>query len=119
MITATFSTGHTDTYKGTRPVKAAWAIIIDGKVADSGHSLDRAKAAKTADGHRRNHRSAALGRRIAGISDRPSGGYPARTRYFNDLAREMGFANWKAAYAAYQAEAALADSRMQIEIIEL
>lgn len=51
-ITATFSNGHTDTYKGAREVKAAWAIIrkSDGVVLKSGHSLDRVKAAKTAEG---------------------------------------------------------------------
>ena len=50
MTTAIFSNGYTDTYKGNRPVKAAWAIIRndDGKVLMSGHSLDRAKAQKTA-----------------------------------------------------------------------
>ena len=50
MTTAIFSNGHTDTYKGNRPVKAAWAIICnaDGKVLMSGHSLDRAKAQNTA-----------------------------------------------------------------------
>lgn len=51
-ITATFSNGYEDTYKGNRAVKAAWAVIrkSDGKVIASGHSLDRAKAAKTAQG---------------------------------------------------------------------
>ena len=50
MTTAIFSNGYTDTYKGNRPVKAAWAIICnaDGKVLMSGHSLDRAKAQNTA-----------------------------------------------------------------------
>jgi len=42
MITATFSNGFADTYKG------------DGKVINSGHSLDAAKAAKTAEGHLQN-----------------------------------------------------------------
>ena len=53
MTTAIFSNGYTDTYKGNRPVKAAWAIIRkdDGKVLMSGHSLDRAKAEKTAHGN--------------------------------------------------------------------
>lgn len=48
--TATFSNGHSDTYQGNRPVTAAWAIICTtgGKVLASGHSLDRAKAEKTA-----------------------------------------------------------------------
>ncbi|WP_412507788.1 hypothetical protein [Roseovarius sp. SYSU LYC5161] len=51
-ITATFSNGYEETYKGNRAVKAAWAVIrkSDGKVIASGHSLDRAKAAKTAQG---------------------------------------------------------------------
>lgn len=54
-ITATFSTGFTDTYKGKRDVKAAWAIINreTGAVINSGHSLDAAKAAKTAEGNLR------------------------------------------------------------------
>ena len=53
MIIAKFSNGHADRYKGSRPVKAAWAIIrlVDGVTLASGHSLDRAKAAKTADGN--------------------------------------------------------------------
>jgi hypothetical protein len=51
-IIATFSNGFTDTYKGHRNVKAAWAITrkSDGKVVASGHSLDRTRAAKTARG---------------------------------------------------------------------
>ena len=50
-IIATFSNGHQDVYKGSRPVKAAWAIIekATGKVLNSGHSLDRVKAQKTAE----------------------------------------------------------------------
>ena len=52
MITATFSNGFTDTYKGTRPVKAAWMVTntATGKVLASGHSLDIIKARKTAEG---------------------------------------------------------------------
>jgi hypothetical protein len=51
-ITATFPNGFTDTYKGSRNVKAAWAIFntATGAVIKSGHSLDRQKATKTADG---------------------------------------------------------------------
>lgn len=54
-ITAKFSNGFEDTYKGTRAVKAAWAIIrkADGEVLNSGHSMDRAKAATTARGNLR------------------------------------------------------------------
>jgi len=49
-IVATFSNGETDTYKGHRDVKAAWAIInpTTGTILNSGHSLDRARAEKTA-----------------------------------------------------------------------
>ncbi len=52
-VTAKFSNGHADTYKGHRDVKAAWMItrVEDGKVLASGHSLDRIKADKTASGN--------------------------------------------------------------------
>lgn len=52
-MTAKFSNGFEDTYKGNRAVKAAWAVIrkSDGEVLASGHSLDASKAAKTASGH--------------------------------------------------------------------
>lgn len=52
-ITATFSNGFVDVYKGKRSVKAAWMITrkSDGKVLNSGHSLDAAKALKTAEGY--------------------------------------------------------------------
>lgn len=48
MITATFSDGTTDIYRGSRQVTAAWRVIFpDGRTA-SGHSLDEARATKTA-----------------------------------------------------------------------
>lgn len=49
-IIATFSNGYTDEYKGKRDVKAAWMIVrkSDGEVLMSGHSLDKARAEKTA-----------------------------------------------------------------------
>jgi len=52
-ITAKFSNGFEDVYNGTRNVKAAWMIVekATGEVKMSGHSLDRARAAKTADGN--------------------------------------------------------------------
>lgn len=119
-ITATFSNGSTDTYKGKRAVKAAWAIIrkSDGKLLSSGHSLDRAKASKTAEGNLRYVIGAALGRPSKGISDRPDR-IAHRNAYFNKLARELGFADWKAAYAAYQADAAEARRNVNVEILDL
>lgn len=120
MTTATFSNGYTDTYKGTRPVRAAWAIIrkADGKVLASGHSLDRAKAAKTSEGNFSQVAHAALGRSLNGISCRP-GTRSLNPTYFAGLARKQGFDSWKAAYAAYQADAALAREAVTIEIIDL
>jgi len=53
MLTATFSNGTTDVYKGSRKVTAAWAIIhkATGQTLNSGHSLDAEKARKTAMGN--------------------------------------------------------------------
>ena len=58
MITAKFSNGFTDTYKGNRAVKAAWMITRKdtGEVLASGHSLDRVRAQKTAEGKQREQR---------------------------------------------------------------
>ena len=52
-ITATFSNGFTDTYKGRRDVRAAWMITHrqTGEVLMSGHSLDADRAQKTAEGN--------------------------------------------------------------------
>jgi len=50
MTTATFSNGHTDTYKGKRDVKAAWALINKNtnEVIASGHSISASAAESTA-----------------------------------------------------------------------
>ena len=52
-ITAKFSNGFIDTYKGKRDVRAAWMITNreTGKVLMSGHSLDAARAQQTAEGN--------------------------------------------------------------------
>ena len=49
-LTAIFSNGFTDTYKGKRDVKAGWAIIEieTGVTVKSGHSLTDTLAYKTA-----------------------------------------------------------------------
>lgn len=47
-IVANFSNGHTDEYKGKRPVTAAWMVVLpDGKLM-SGHSNNLPTAQKTA-----------------------------------------------------------------------
>lgn len=55
-LIATFSNGHTDVYNGDRKVRAAWMITNreTGEVLSSGHSLDRVKAQKTAEGNVQN-----------------------------------------------------------------
>ena len=84
-ITATFSNGHVDTYKGDRNVKAAWMIVTpEGKIV-SGHSLDRAKAEKTA------RQNAGL---ISGHTFNllPRGSVPVHTLIWaRKTARELGF----------------------------
>lgn len=49
-LTAKFSNGFEDTYKGKRDIKAAWMITDreTGEVIASGHSLNRECAEKTA-----------------------------------------------------------------------
>lgn len=119
-ITANFSNGHSDPYCGTRPVKAAWAIVrkSDNTTLASGHSLDRSKAQTTASSNLRYVLTAALGRRPEGISDRPDRS-AGRHVYFNGLAKKQGYKNWKEAYAAYQSDVALAQQLVIIEVIDL
>lgn len=96
-ITATFSNGHTDTYKGKREVTAAWAIIrkADGKVMMSGHSIDADKALKTATGNIRTY--CAHGQHV----DKPNNNVAA-TIAWNKTARKHGFRDWKHWYASDQ-----------------
>lgn len=115
MITAKFSNGHTDVYKGKRPVKAAWMIVSpDGEIR-SGHSLDKAKARKTAEGN-----MAYLRARpdcIRKMNPRPT---VAAMQYFAKLAREhYGFSSYKAAYADGQAKMAAFRATCKIEVIDL
>jgi len=51
MITATYTNGFQDTYKGKRDVKAAWAIfdLNTDKVIASGHSLTTKAATSNAN----------------------------------------------------------------------
>lgn len=56
MKTATFPNGFTRTYKGDRAVTVAWIIADkDGNVLNSGFSMDREKAQKTAEGNCTRH----------------------------------------------------------------
>lgn len=119
-ITAKFSNGHTDAYKGTRDVKAAWAIILKstGEVLMSGHSLDRAKAQKTAEGNTGYCLTRALGRQLRGDNMRPTR-YASQIAYHNGWARKQGFKDWKEAHEFWKGEAELARRNLAIEVIDL
>lgn len=120
MITATFSNGFTDTYKGKRPVKAAWAIILTatGQTLASGHSINAATATKTAEGHFRDV-SRAAGRTISSF-DRPhSKGGASLRMYWDGLARKAGYKDWKEAYAAYAADVAKARENVTVEVVAI
>jgi hypothetical protein len=126
-ITAKFSNGFEDTYKGDRAVKAAWAIIrkSDGEVLASGHSLDASKAAKTARGNMMQHAS------NVGV-DLPHFDVPQRLwaganyGYLYRYAAEHGYAD-KAAMGAYKRWAtqqnaerrAAVEAAVRVEIINL
>lgn len=117
---ATFSNGYTDTYKGTRAVKAAWMITnaTTGEVYASGHSLDRAKAQKTAEGTTRNYLSRALGRMLKGDDTRPTSS-AAQIAFHGKWARKEGFGSWKESHEAYKVEAELARRNLKVEVIDL
>lgn len=114
MITAVFSNGTADTYKGKRDVKAAWAIIekATGEIVMSGHSLTAQIASKTATGNIRTY--FARGEAV----EKPSR-YAHQIRYYDGLARERGFANWSAWYAADQIRRTDQAKGYTIEVVEL
>ena len=124
---ATFSNGTVDTYKGKRDVKAAWAIFMNGDVVASGHSLDRAKARKTAE-------TKAPEVMMANISEdqkaamTPFTYSPAQVKgtgreFVAKVAKEakaLGFASHKEQYDAYRADIAKAvQEHVTIEIVDI
>jgi hypothetical protein len=113
-IQAIFSNGQVDVYKGSRPVRAAWQVVCpDGQIV-SGHSLDRAKAQKTAEGN------AALMSGRSSLWGRPSGSFHAAYIGAREkAAREAGYRNYKEYYAAIAAERAAFVASCKIEVIDL
>jgi len=126
--TAVFSDGTRDEYRGHRDVTAAWAIFDkeSGKVLASGHSLDRVRATKTAEGN------------VADVvrCDLPSFHLPASvmrwtppaTRYTAEALRAAGLledgpakphAIFRAAKAANAARREAQRARVRIEIVDL
>lgn len=115
MITAQFTTGHVDVYKGKRPVKAAWLLTGPNGDTKSGHSLDRAKARSTAEGAIRflkGHPHSV---------DRPGRGAHsvAYLQYWHKLAREHGFKDHREFFADYQVKAAAFRATCKIEVVDL
>lgn len=113
-IQATFSDGTVDVYHGKRPIKAAWAIFVDGKFASSGHSLDRDRARKTAESNIR---------RVSPIAvpDHPRRGrHMGPYQFWTRAARKRGFATWQEWYDRASADrAAWIDSHVRIEVVDL
>ena len=113
MNTSKFSNGHTDVYKGRRDVKAAWMIIFPNGHISSGHSLDRARAEKTA------RNNAAEGRRGEAswynVRNAHVGYHAMRTK----RAREKGYNSFKEWLDAERAATADFVADCIIEIVDL
>jgi hypothetical protein len=111
--TATFSNGHTDTYKGKRDVKGAWMIVetATGKVIGSGHSLTVEQARKTGEGNIKEYH--ARGDAVV----RPC--RQCNRTYWDALARKNGHANHAAYYAADLVKRAEQAARYHVEVVAL
>ncbi len=112
-ITATFSNGHTDTYKGKRAVTAAWMIVrkSDGKVVMSGHSLTRELAEKTSAGNVKEY--FARGWAVT----KPN--RQCNRTYWANLAKKNGFATHAEFYAACLALRAEQAQAYTTEVVSL
>jgi len=114
MTQAQFSNGFTDTYKGHRNVKAAWMITskATGEIVASGHSLDRAKAAKTAA----NNQRAVFGFTKLPYFDVPSRLYAgANYSFLYDFAAQHGYTG-RAFMGEYKRWAKQQNARRNAEI---
>ena len=118
-LTATFSTGYTDAYKGDRDVRAAWLLTTPEGRTFSGHSLNRQNAAKTASSTASQkcpfHELVMHG---GGLRGRYS--YtPAAAANYLKIAKERGFDTIKAYNADAKAKRADWVARCAIEIVDL
>lgn len=111
-IIANFSNGHSDKYNGKRDVKAAWMIILpDGRIV-SGHSLDRAKAEKTA-------RSTISHYTPEWLPSTRQLQYANYAAYWTVQAKKDGFSSLKAMIAAGKAKNAEFSAKCKIEVVDL
>lgn len=111
-ITATFSNGHTDTYQGKRDVKAAWMIVFPDGGIESGHSIDRARAEKTA-------RSSAS--QCSGVGQTlHAGAVPPHYAVYRDrVAKREGFRNFREYNKHVKEKRAEFVANCTIEVIDL
>jgi hypothetical protein len=110
MITATFSNGFTDTYKGHRDVKAAWMITekSTGQVIASGHSLDFEKASKTAASN------------IPTVADMPAGARSMMNSiHMHQYAKKRGYSSPQEMAADYKVQNAKHAVNFKIEVVAL
>lgn len=103
--TSIFSNGHRDEYKGSRPVTAGWMLVRPNGHIESGHSIDRTTAEKTARSH---------GQLVRTISPRE-----ATSLYFIQKARKLGFRNVKAWNDSLKAENAEYLAKCRVEVVDL
>tara|TARA_R110000823_G_C15584805_1_gene463501 strand:- start:184 stop:525 length:342 start_codon:yes stop_codon:yes gene_type:complete len=111
-ITATFSNGHTDTYKGKRDVKAAWMLVAPDGSVYSGHSLNAAASDKTASS------------KVSEINRVGETRYPQRSsavtfHYFAKDAKKAGFDKVEDWFEANKKAAADFRAACIIEVINL
>jgi hypothetical protein len=110
-ITATFSNGYTDTYKGNRDVKAAWMVTLPSGEIISGHSMDRTKAEKTARGNAANRDGQEL--------LKTSTGSIAYERYSQRVIKDEGFRSVYDYNKATKAKKAEFLAKCKIEVIDV
>lgn len=111
-LTAKFSTGHIDVYKGKRDVTAGWMLVTPEGRVFSGHSMDAKTAEKTAASYAAFHAPFVK-------FDRPRPGHAAYLVAQEKYAREHGFKSWAAAYADYAAKLAARRQACKIEVVAL
>ena len=110
-ITAMFSNGTTDTYKGDRKVTAAWLLTLpDGRIF-SGHSMTLELACKTAA---RN-----AGKNCPFVELVMKSYTPASAVHYTKLAKERGFDTLKAYNADRKSKRADWIAQCKIEVVAL
>lgn len=111
--TSTFSTGHTDAYKGKRAITAGWMITTPEGAIRTGHSMTAALAEKTAR---------ATAAEFSGIHALYTARGPVHSTYMthrDQEARDAGFADYREFHAHIAARRAIWVNSCNIEIVEV